>query len=142
MGFKLWCQVGGGGKPFSKLPYIREFSKFWFQKFSFFLLFLIGFIRFFFENLKKCFCFRKLKKGRFQTCNIFFIGLRHKIGDGVSKRLQCPFEVQGRSPWSEGPGLRMGWTGRTDGRSIKNVHQFSSYFVGIYNKYTYMYLYK
>ena len=32
MGFKIWCQVGGGGTQFSKLPYIREFLNIWFQK--------------------------------------------------------------------------------------------------------------
>ena len=32
MGFKIWCQVGGGGIQFSKLPYVREFSNIWFQK--------------------------------------------------------------------------------------------------------------
>ena len=32
MGFKLWCQFGGGVTPYSKLPYSREFSIIWFQK--------------------------------------------------------------------------------------------------------------
>ena len=32
MGFKIWCQVGVWGTLFSKLPYSREFSNFWFQK--------------------------------------------------------------------------------------------------------------
>ena len=32
MGLKIWCQVGGGGIQFSKLPYVREFSNIWFQK--------------------------------------------------------------------------------------------------------------
>ena len=31
-GFKIWCQVGVWGTLFSKLPYSREFSNFWFQK--------------------------------------------------------------------------------------------------------------
>ena len=30
MGLKIWCQVGGGGPLFSKLPYVREFSNIWF----------------------------------------------------------------------------------------------------------------
>ena len=32
MGLKIWCQVGGGVTPFSKLPHSREFSNIWFQK--------------------------------------------------------------------------------------------------------------
>ena len=36
MGFKIWCQVGGGGTQFSKLPYVREFLNIWFQKSWFF----------------------------------------------------------------------------------------------------------
>ena len=32
MGFKIWCQIGGGVTPFSKLPYSREFSNIWLQK--------------------------------------------------------------------------------------------------------------
>ena len=36
MGFKIWCQVGGGVTPFSKLPYSRKFSNIWFQKSQFF----------------------------------------------------------------------------------------------------------
>ena len=32
MGFKIWCQVGGGVTPFSKLQYSREFLNIWFQK--------------------------------------------------------------------------------------------------------------
>jgi len=31
MGFIIWCQVGDGGTPFSKLAYVREFSNIWFQ---------------------------------------------------------------------------------------------------------------
>ena len=34
MSFKKSCQVGDGGTPFSKLPYVREFSNIWFQKSS------------------------------------------------------------------------------------------------------------
>ena len=32
MGFKIWCQVGGGGINFLKLPYVRNSSNIWFQK--------------------------------------------------------------------------------------------------------------
>ena len=32
MGFKIWCQVGGWGTLFSKLPYSCDFSNIWFQK--------------------------------------------------------------------------------------------------------------
>ena len=31
MGFKIRCQVGSVGKPFSQLPDVREFSNIWFQ---------------------------------------------------------------------------------------------------------------
>ena len=30
MGFKIWCQVGGGGVQFLKLPYVCDFSNIWF----------------------------------------------------------------------------------------------------------------
>ena len=61
MGFKIGCQVGGGATPFSKIPYVREFSNIWFQKLSFFFLFLIEFSHFF-ENLKNVIYNVKLKK--------------------------------------------------------------------------------
>ena len=32
MGFKIRCQVGGGGTQFSKVQYVSEFLNIWFQK--------------------------------------------------------------------------------------------------------------
>ena len=52
MGFKIWCQVGGGVTPFSKLPYSREFLNMSFKSCLFSFLFLFEFIVFFFENFK------------------------------------------------------------------------------------------
>ena len=54
MGFKTWCQVGGGVTLFSKLPDVREFSNIWFQKLSFFFPVPSGVLKFinFFENFK------------------------------------------------------------------------------------------
>ena len=73
MGLKIWCQVGEWGPWISKLPYSREFSKMWFQKLSFFFLFLIGFI-IFLKNLKNRFCYANLKKVGV-TFFLFFIEL-------------------------------------------------------------------
>ena len=46
MGLKIWCQVGGGVTPFSKLPYSRDFSNMRFKSCLFFLLFLKRFTHF------------------------------------------------------------------------------------------------
>ena len=35
MGFKTWCQVWCGARPFLKSNYVREFSNIWFQTFNF-----------------------------------------------------------------------------------------------------------
>ena len=71
MGFKIRCQVGGWGTQFSKIPYVREFLNIWFQKLSFFFLFLFEFSHFF-ENLKNVFSNAYLKKVRFLTCDFSF----------------------------------------------------------------------
>ena len=62
-----------------------------------------------------------------------------KIGDGVSKHLQCPFGLQGRIYTTRPEGrsyLRVGWDRMgedgMDGRGVKSVLQFGSHFVGIY----------
>ena len=70
MGFKIWCQVGGGGAPFSKLPIVREFSNIWFQTCHFWFRWSLSVLKNhrFFENFKNIFCRTKLK-------TFFFIGV-------------------------------------------------------------------
>ena len=68
MGFKIWCQVGGGGIQFSKLPYVREFSNIWFQKLT-----DIRCISHFFENLKNVFSNAYLKKFGSKRVNFLFV---------------------------------------------------------------------
>ena len=46
MGFKIWCQVGGGVTLFSKSPYSREFLNMRFKSCLFFQLFLKRFTHF------------------------------------------------------------------------------------------------
>ena len=70
MGFKIRCQVGGWGTQFSKIPYVREFLNIWFQKSSFFFIFLFEFSHFF-ENLKNVISNADLKKNWFLTCDFF-----------------------------------------------------------------------
>ena len=81
MGFKMWCQVGGGGIQFSKLPYVREFSNIWFQKLT-----DIRCISHFFENLKNVFSNAYLKKFASERVTFFFvfIWIQTSIGDRVS----------------------------------------------------------
>ena len=72
MGFKIRCQVGGWGTQFSKIPYVREFLNIWFQKLSFFFLFLFEFSHFF-ENLKNVFSNAFLKKFGSKRVNFLFV---------------------------------------------------------------------
>ena len=66
---KIWFQVGELNLFFPILPYVREFLNIWFQKLSFFFLFLFEFSHFF-ENLKNVIYHSKLKK------------MKYGLGDG------------------------------------------------------------
>ena len=67
MGFKIWCQDGGGGTLLSKSPFVREFLNIWFCNF-FFCFYWIHPI---FWKLWKRFCDWKLKKVCFHTYLLF-----------------------------------------------------------------------
>ena len=68
MGLKIWCQVGVGGTQFSKLPYLRDFFNFWFQKST-----DIRCISNFFENHKNIFFNAYLKKFGSKRVNFLFV---------------------------------------------------------------------
>ena len=58
MGFKIWCQDGGGGTLLSKSPFVREFLNIWFCNFFFvFIEFIL-----FFENYENVFAIENWKK--------------------------------------------------------------------------------
>ena len=60
IGFKIWREVGGGGAPFSKIPYEPAFSNIRYRKSYFFFMFIFALIVF--ENLKCGFYNAKLEK--------------------------------------------------------------------------------
>ena len=84
MGFKIWCQVGGGGTQFSKLPNVREFSSIWFQKSSFFFLFFFVIIHFFWKSQKRFFqcIIEKSSVLKLWPFFLFFSEFRRKLGTG------------------------------------------------------------
>ena len=117
MGFKIWCQDGGGGTLLSISTVVREFLNIWFCNFFVCFYWIHPIIR----KLWKRFLHLKIEKSIFPfLLTIFFIHFIqfcdikdrenwawsarctesaqwdvNLMGDGGSKHLQCPFGVEG-----------------------------------------------
>ena len=71
MGFKIWCQVEGGGTPIWKLPYVREFGNIYFQTCTSFFSFKSNSTVFL--KISEYFLPWKIEKIWLQTCNLILL---------------------------------------------------------------------
>ena len=129
-GFQIWCQVGGGGTPFSKLSYdVYEFSSIRFEIYHFSYRWSHGFLKKhkFFINLKNLFC-RSNSEHTIRILLILLCETLHEILFLQNRGFRSNHfarKDRAQSAWC------IVYIYVWDGRSIKSVLQRSSYFVGI-----------